>query len=160
MNIDNLSKLYNVRKLSETDIDMIYDMCSKNDNFYKFHPPFVTTKSILEDMKSLPPGKTHDDLYYIGFFEDDVLIAVMDLVLGYPDDETAYIGFFMMNIQYQNKGIGSKIINECSEYLKLSNYKKIRLGVDKGNVQSFSFWTKNKFVPISENEYITMELEI
>lgn len=160
MNIDNLSKIYNVRKLNETDIDTIYDMCSKNSIFYKFHPPFVTTNSILEDMKSLPPGKTNDDLYYIGFFENDVLVAVMDLVLGYPDEETAYIGFFMMNIQYQSKGIGSKIINECKSCLKLSKYKKIRLGVDKGNMQSYSFWTKNKFVPISEHDYIIMELNI
>lgn len=160
MKINNLSKMYDVRKLDETDIDMICEMCSKNENFYKFHPPFVTPTSILEDMKSLPPGKTQDDLYYIGFFENDTLIAVMDLVLGYPDNETAYIGFFMMNIQYQNKGIGSKIIKECSEYLKSVNYNRIRLGVDKGNKQSFSFWAKNKFVPICENEYITMELEI
>lgn len=160
MNINDLSKMYSVRKLVETDIDLICEMCSKNENFYKFHPPFVTPASILKDMNSLPPGKTHDDLYYIGYFENDTLIAVMDLVLGYPDNETAYIGFFMMNVQYQNKGIGSKIIKECSEYLKSENYNKIRLGVDKGNKQSFSFWMKNKFIPICESEYITMELEI
>lgn len=160
MNINNLSQIYTVRKLDEMDIDMIYEMCSKNENFYKFHPPFVTPKSILEDMKSLPPGKTHDDLYYIGFFENDTLLAVMDLVLGYPDNETAYIGFFMMNMDFQGKGIGSKIIRECSEYLKSINYNKIRLGVDQGNKQSFNFWTKNKFLPVCKNEYITMELRL
>ena len=34
---------------------------------------------------------------------------------------------------------------ESIEYLKTEGYKKIRLGVDKGNPQSFSFWKKNGF---------------
>lgn len=160
MDIKDLSKIYHVRRLAEADIDIIVEMCSKNENFYKFHPPFVTPESILQDMNSLPPGKTHDDLYYIGFFENDVLVAVMDLVLGYPDNKTAYIGFFMMNVQYQNKGIGTRIIEDCKEYLKKINYNKIRLGVDKGNKQSFNFWTKNEFKQIGENEYIIMESEM
>lgn len=86
MNINDLSKKFCVRRLVEADIDMIVEMCSKNENFYKFHPPFVTPESILQDMNSLPPDKTHDDLYYIGFFENNTLIAVMDIVLGYPDN--------------------------------------------------------------------------
>ena len=45
-------------------------------------------------------------------------------------------------------------------YLKSLGYKKIRLGVDKGNPQSYSFWSKNNFKAISENNYILMELEI
>ena len=44
--------------------------------------------------------------------------------------------------------------------LKSSGYKEIRLGVDKGNPQSYSFWTKNKFTPIREDTYILMGLRI
>lgn len=36
----------------------------------------------------------------------------MDLILDYPEKEIAFIGLFMTNIQYQNKGIGSEIISE------------------------------------------------
>lgn len=39
----------------------------------------------------------------------------------------------------------------------MSKFKKVRLGVDKGNPQSYSFWKKNGFYVISENEYIVME---
>ena len=69
----------------------------------------------------------------------------MDLITAYPDDETAFIGFFMLNIKYQHKGIAYRIIKESIEYLKTEGYKKIRLGVDKGNPQSFSFWKKNGY---------------
>ena len=67
----------------------------------------------------------------------------MDLITAYREDETAFIGFFMLNIKYQHKGIASRIIKESIEYLETEGYKKIRLGVDKGNPQSFSFWKKN-----------------
>ena len=77
--------------------------------------------------------------------------------MKFPEEETAYIGLFMIDIKYQNKGIGSDIIHDVLRYLKMSKFKKVRLGVDKGNPQSYSFWKKNGFYVISENEYIVME---
>lgn len=121
---------------------------------------FYSKESILEDMKVLPPKKNYEDKYYIGFFEENSLVAIMDLIVSYPTDEISYIGLFMTNIQYQNKGIGSKIIKEVISYLKLLGYKRIRLSVDKGNLQSYSFWLKNKFHVISEDNYICMELSL
>lgn len=111
-------------------------------------------------MKALPPGKSCGDKYYIGFFEGDTLLANMDLILGYPTDEIAFIGLFMTNVHYQNKGVGSHMIGDACRYLKQSGYQKVRIGVDKGNPQSNSFWQKNGFYRISENEYNIMELTL
>ena len=160
MEINNLYKTFHVRKLDKDDVELIYDLSCKNHIFYRYHPPFVTRESILEDMEALPPGKSYDDKFYVGFFENESLVAIMDLILDYPIKEIAFIGLFMTNIQYQHKGISSKIISEITMYLKSSGYKKIRIGVDKGNPQSYSFWYKNNFKAISEDKYILMELEI
>ena len=160
MNISLLSKKYEVRTLDINDVDIIYDMSCKNEIYYQYHPPFVTKASIIEDMKALPPGKSYDDKYYIGFFEGDTLVANMDLILGYPTDEIAFIGLFMTNVHYQNRGIGSHMIGDACRYLKRSGYQKVRIGVDKGNPQSNSFWQKNGFYIISENEYNVMELTL
>ena len=160
MEISSLSKFFVARKLTINDVDTIYDMMSKNEIFYQYHPPFVTKESVVEDMEALPPNKSYDDKYYIGFFENDSLVAIMDLILGYPTEEISFIGLFMTNVQYQNKGIGSNIIRDTCDYLNDLGYKKVRLGVDKGNPQSYSFWLKNSFRVISENEYILMELTL
>jgi RimJ/RimL family protein N-acetyltransferase len=158
MDIDLLSNTFDVRRLGEEDIDLIYDLSCKNEIFYQYHPPFVTRESIREDMNALPPNKEHKDKYYVGFFENEVLVSIMDLILGYPEKEIAFVGLFMMNLEYQGKGIGSKIITESSRYLKTLGFDKIRLGVDKGNPQSNAFWKKNGFIRVSEGEYILMEL--
>lgn len=110
MEINSLSKRFYVRKLDRNDVQMIYDLSCKNHIFYQYHPPFVTKESILEDMEALPPGKNYDDKFYVGFFEKENLVAIMDLILAYPEKEIAFIGFFMTNIQYQNKGISSEIL--------------------------------------------------
>lgn len=84
MKLNLLSKSYKVRKLDKNDVDIIYDLSCENKLFYKYHPPFVTKESIMEDMEALPPKKNYNDKYYIGFFEGDSLAAYMDLILSYP----------------------------------------------------------------------------
>lgn len=157
MDLDLLSQSYAVRRLGDDDIAMLFDLMKENTIFYRYHPPLVTRESILEDMKALPPQKSDTDKYYVGFFENQTLIAVMDLILGYPTAEIAWIGFFMTDVTRQNKGVGSKIVKEVCACLKSSGYQTVRLGVDKGNPQSYAFWTKNQFQVIRTDEYILME---
>lgn len=158
MKIECLSSVFAVRRLNTEDVELIYGLCCKNKIFYQYHPPFVTKESIKEDMRALPLGKEYQDKYYIGFFENETLVAIMDLILDYPAKNIAFVGLFMMNWEYQRRGIGSKIIAECAKYLWTLGFNKIRLGVDKGNPQSNAFWKKNGFTIASEDEYILMEL--
>ena len=164
MNIQLLSSKYTVRYLTLDDVDIIYNLSAKNKLFYKYHPPFVSRESILEDMDALPPGKEAKDKFYIGFFEKENLAAVMDLILDYPKEKVAFLGLFMMEQEYQGKGVGTEIIQECIRYLGELGYSKIRLAIDKGNPQSEAFWTKNGFTKTGEeypNEvsvYLPMEV--
>lgn len=157
MDVSSLSSSYGVRRLAPGDVDRIYALSRENTLFYQYHPPFVTHQSILEDMTALPPGKTAADKYYVGFFAGDCLIAVMDLILGYPAQGTAFIGLFMTAASCQRRGIGSGIISETAASLKAAGYLQLRLGVDPGNPQSFAFWQKNGFSVVSEGAYIVME---
>lgn len=158
MDINALSNNFFVRKLNQDDLDIIYDLSIENRTFYQYHPPIVTKESILDDMIALPPNKTMQDKYYIGFFDDKTLVAVMDLIDGYPTEKVVFLGFFMVNVKYQKRGVGSGIIRDVVTCLKKLNFEKIRLAVDKENPQSNAFWKKNKFVVVSEAEYRVMEL--
>ena len=146
MEIQGFSNQYTIRYLIPADVEMICDMLKSNTIFYKYHPPMVTVESILEDMEALPPNKGYDDKHYFGFFHDDVLVAVMDLIEHYPQYGTALLGFFAVNTDLQGVGVGTKIISECVSYLIQLGYEKVRLGIDKGNPQSKAFWLKNGFV--------------
>lgn len=163
MDLCKLSSEYAVRQLGKQDAGIIYELSRHNHIFYQFHPPFVTTESILEDIDALPPNKDYKDKFYIGFFDSNTLIAVMDLILDYPQKGTSFIGLFMMDAHYQGQGIGSNIIQSCALHLTSLGYQKIRLGIDKGNPQSYAFWAKNGFIQTGEeipndfSAYLLME---
>lgn len=89
-----------MRRLDARDVDSIFELSRKNELFDKYHPPFVTKESILDDMRALPPGKGYEDKFYVGFFEQQTLVALMDLILAYPEPQTAFIVLFMMNADY------------------------------------------------------------
>ena len=145
MDVSLFSDQYLVRCLNEDDITEIYALCSKNTLFYQYCPPFVTKESIAGDMKALPPNKEAFDKYYLGYYDKEKLIAVMDLIGGFPDKDTAFIGFFMTDITIQNSGIGSGIIHDLCSRLKGLGFSGVRLGWVKGNPQAEHFWHKNCF---------------
>ena len=148
--ISKISKHYTARALMECDAEIILALCQNNPLFYEYTEAEPTKEQILDDLKATPPGKGLSDKYFFGFFEGDELVAVMDLVDGYPDQGTAYIGFFMVNLHYQGKRVGTSIIDEVTEYLRSIGKTAVRLAIDKGNPQSTHFWKKNEFEILSE----------
>ena len=145
IDIQSFSNQYFVRRMEKNDLARIYALCSKNSLYYQYCPPAVTKQSIIDDMNALPPNKSLVDKYYLGYFDSDKLIAVMDFIMAYPDEKTAFIGFFMTDLSVQNSGIGSKIINDLCLYLKTLALSEVRLGWVKGNPQAEHFWHKNSF---------------
>ena len=143
---------YPTRILSEDDVDAVLNITAGNPLFYEYTEARGTREAILSDMQALPPGKAPEDKYYFGFFEADHLLAVMDLIDGYPDEETAFIGFFMMDPRFQGKGIGSGIIRDACAYLQQQGFTKVRLCINKGNPQSSRFWHRSGFQDLYEAE--------
>lgn len=107
MQLQSFSRRYTVRQLMETDVDAMLALCSGNPQFYRYHPPMATKASILDDLQAVPPGKTLSDKYFIGFYDGETLAAMMDLITGYPNPATAYIGLFMVDAAQQGRGTGS-----------------------------------------------------
>ena len=147
-----LSTHYDVRRLDEKDAESILLLCRQNEQFYRYSEAEVTREQVLNDLHITPPGINHKDKYYVGFYDREELIAVMDLIDGYPEADIAYIGFFMMKKDLQGQGNGTTIIAEASAYLKQTGKTAVRLGIDHGNPQSAHFWKKNGFHVIRESE--------
>lgn len=166
MNIALLSTRYDVKKVSEEEISDVVNLCEGNPIYYQYCPPLVSASTIAADMLAIPPNKTYEDKFYIGFYQNNKLNAVIDLISQYPNAQTAYIGFFMMDKDMQGRGIGTVIIAECLQYLKSIGYQKVKLGYVKDNPQAKAFWMKNQFLPtgaedIQENyTVVIMDKEI
>ena len=148
--LSKLSIQCRVRYMNDSDAYVLLDFCLQNDQYYRYCGKQPSRELILRDLHLTPPDTSAEDKYYVGFYDGEVLTAVMDLVDGYPDSGTAFIGFFMMNRQLQGRQIGSRILRELCRYLEKTGRKRILLGIDKENPQSNHFWTKNGFSVIRE----------
>lgn len=163
MNINSLSMKYHIRRIQKADISEIYALCKGNPIYYRHCGSEASVDNIKNDMLELPPGKKLEDKYYVGFYEEAKLVAVMDLIDGYPDQETVYIGFFMMNRELQGLGIGTNIITELLKSFRTDGFSKVKLGYVKNNLQSEKFWLKNHFIKTGKETqsdgYLIVEME-
>lgn len=148
--VSKLSSRYTVRVLTEADAGEVIALCLGNPQYYEYAEARPKLEQVVADMRVTPPGVDASRKYYVGFYEGDALVALMDLIDGYPADNVAYIGFFMMDAAYQGRGIGSAIVGEVAAYLKSIGKRSLRLGIDKENPQSNHFWKKNGFRVVKE----------
>ena len=112
MNLDRLSTIYKIKKMGEEDVSIILNLERGNILYFEYCPPEPSLETVLNDLKTLPDGKSFNDKFYIGFFNSDSLVAIMDFIVSFPQEDTIFIGLFMMDIKESGKGKGSTIINE------------------------------------------------
>ena len=152
IDITRLSSRYSVRLMQDSDADAILDFCLQNTQYYQYCSKQPSKELVLSDLHITPPDIELSSKYYVGFYDNTVLVAIMDMINGYPSSDYGYIGFFMVNKQLQGSQIGTRIIQEVCQYLKKMGITTVRLGIDKGNPQSNHFWKKNGFLVIKEVE--------
>ena len=149
-----LSYKYRVRLLTEDDMSEIYELCRSNPQYYRSHSLKLSRELVAEDMTILPPDKTAEDKYFLGWFDDDrTLAAVIDLIDGYASGDIAYIGFFMVAAERSGRGEGTEIMTELCGKLAQTGFSSVRLAYGKHNPQAEHFWKKNGFEAIKETDH-------
>lgn len=146
LDFSKLSSKFLIRRLDRRDLPAILALQERHPLYYRFCPPTPCREKILEDMAALPPGETSKDKHYLGFFDGEDLVAILDVITAYPKEDTVFWGFFMVAKERSGKGVGSGLVREALQELKAQGYSSVRLGTMKGNPQSKAFWAKCGFM--------------
>ncbi|HFU4054863.1 TPA: GNAT family N-acetyltransferase [Streptococcus suis] len=149
MKISPFSNHYQVRKLTDAELEQVLVLYQTNPLYFEHFPPLPSLESLANDLVDCPPGKELSDKYFLGFWDKERLVAILDLIDGYPTEDTCYIGLFMVDAHFSGQGLGTKIIAEFLSQLA-SRFKKVRLGYVESNPQSSHFWSKVGFCPTGE----------
>ena len=80
MQIEHLSSDYRVSLLSKKDVPKIYQLYQGNPLYFEHMKTQPTLENTEEDLIILPPGKQKQDKFFVGFWEKEELIAVLDLI--------------------------------------------------------------------------------
>ena len=147
MDISRLSKRYTVRPVGDSDVPRVLALCQSNPLYFRHCPPMATEESIRGDRAALPPGVPPEHKHYVGYFDGETLVAVADILEGYPCEKTAWIGFLMVDSAFHRRGVGTGIVKELCEYLKQQGFHAVSLGWMRGNGQAEGFWRHSGFAP-------------
>ncbi|MEQ9764302.1 GNAT family N-acetyltransferase [Streptococcus sp. ZJ151] len=110
IDFQSLSKNYEIRLLTESDSQDVLQLYNTNSCFFKRCTPVPMLAPVQRDMTKLPPTINPNNKCFFGYFDNAKLIAVLDLVDGYPDLHTTFIGLFMLDRAYQGRGIASRLM--------------------------------------------------
>ncbi len=156
LDIQALSSEYDVRRITEADITAVYRLARANKRYYRYMKRVPTKESLTDIITKLPEGVDSKDKFFVGFFDrDENLVAVMDLITGYPESDDAFIGWFMVDAVIQGQGIGSRIFADVRAAMKGLNYDYLSLGCVEKNEEAIAFWTAQGFTPtgdVTDNE--------
>lgn len=158
-----ISTQYQVKRMTEEDLPELLVLAQGNPSYYAHMHEQPELETLRRDLTRLPPRTTPEDKYFLGFYRDGRLCAALDLILRYPNPETAFIGWFILRKDLQGKGTGTAIINELLVFLEEQGFRYVRLGCVKGNPESRAFWEKNRFAPtgveLPTDSYIIVVME-
>lgn len=153
LDIQALATEYDVRRIKEEDIADVYKLCASNKKYYEYMGGIPTADSLTEVISNLPDGVEEHNKFFVGFYDNDKLIAVLDLIAGYPEKDDAFIGWFMVEGNLQGQGIGSRIFADVRAAMKGQGYDYLSLGCVKENKEAIAFWEAQGFADTGKVEY-------
>ncbi len=145
-----LSEKYSVYDAKKISFDEIYSLYSSNRAYFEYFGLELSEELLKRDMTILPDGCSDQQKHFLAYYEEERLTAIIDIITGYPDDQTCYIGLFMVEETLHGRGKGTEIISGLRRYLGGIGYKALRLAYGKHYTSAKRFWTKNGFIPVRE----------
>ena len=144
--VAELSTEFKVRKITEADISDVYDLCRGNRRYYRHLGTKPSLQALTDVISEVPEGSSPESKNFVGFYdENNSLVAILDLITGYPESDDAFIGWFMVEAEKQGLGIGSQIFADVRAAMKAHGFDYLQVRLSKGNTDAVSFWESQGF---------------
>lgn len=143
-----------VYRLSHEDISKIQEVFEKcNDYLLLVEGKTVEPNTGEKEYLSIPKGKSVEEKLVFGIFnEDQEIIGYLDILSGYPEKESWWIGLLLIIPEVRSKSIGKNVMNGFMDYAHTRGVKELKLGVIEENIKALRFWNSLGFEVINTTE--------
>lgn len=137
-------------RATENDLHLIQEILEAAPNYEKnISGGVVGEKAAEELMKARPLGINQNDKHVL-LIKDENYKGVIDLVFGYPNRHTVFLGLLLLREDIQGNSLGKKSYQLIEDYISHFDQKdKIRLAVVESN-PVIGFWEKMGFKTTGE----------
>src|SRR5262249_45622080 len=98
--------------------------------------------------EALAPGCAPEDKHIFGFFDGADLIGVLDVVRGYPEPRTWFVGLLLLDAAWRGRGLGERIMAALEGRVLAAGGARLELLVQDTNPGGLRFWTGLGFAPV------------
>ncbi|MDR0837824.1 MAG: GNAT family N-acetyltransferase [Propionibacteriaceae bacterium] len=145
-----------LRPVSIGDLKLYRDLVTRASGFFDaFEGGFPSDESLRDTFTELPPGCSPEDKNSIGVFDvrsgsgsGSTLVGFADIVAGYPDSDSWYIGLLLLAEDVRGRGLGSAVISALESLLVARGARDLYLAVYDANIPGRAFWQALGFVPV------------
>lgn len=114
-----------------------------------FEPDYIYKCLTQADLPPIPDASAdHYRMKVIINQATSLPVGFMDLYEGYPNQDTLWIGMFLLAKEAQGQGFGHETIALITQAATASNFKFISLAVYLKNWTGLRFWQNNGFSKI------------
>lgn len=104
-----------------------------------------TPEDARNELVELPPGKSAVDKFFGGYWQRGLLVGCADLIRGYPDPETAYLGLLLFAPAHRGRGLGVAALEHLAGLARSWGCTALRLAVIDKNLRGLNFWRRQGF---------------
>ena len=133
-------------------LQRLFERCSEFWELIEGVPP--AADAAVKELTSLAPGKTADDTFTFGVFEDDHLIAFGNLARDYPKPSEWWIGLLILDPLQRGRGLGAQIHRELVEWIEAQAGATLGLVVQTQNEGAQRFWLRMGYVEREPQAYV------
>ena len=143
-----------LRPITPADVDAVQALIESDPGYTERitgYPPGESDAQSLLMMR--PEGLAEEAKVVLGAFDDGELVAVVDLLRGFPNERTAFIGLLEVHAAYQGRGHGSTTYALVQQYVETTwpEVRTMRLAVVDTNAQvATGFWQRQGFEATGE----------
>ena len=110
-----------------------------------------TARLLLE---SRPPSVDLARKHVIGFERSGEIVAVVDLLEGFPGDAEWYVGLLLLAPGERARGFGTAVWNTTEAWIRAAGGRQLRLIVQEQNPAAAHFWRSVGFTANGEVEQV------
>jgi ribosomal protein S18 acetylase RimI-like enzyme len=145
---------YTIRLMGPNDEALMQALFESDPDYFRLvqgaPPDPAEAKDLLNE---LPEGKQYRDKFVYALFDrNGALAVVIDLIRGYPNDETWYLGLIFVAPVRRDMGLGTRVLEAVCTHVKRHGGHAVRLGVDRRNVRARALYERRGFRSINERE--------
>lgn len=138
-----------VRPLEDDDVAPLQALFDEDPEYFEINGRPIPVDEIRN---ALPQGRTREDKFLFALTRDGRIAGMIDVVRGYPEPATWYLGFLFIGKAARGGGAGRRALHGLYAWSNGQGATAMRLGVVEGNDRARHLYATEGFVQVAVRE--------